>query len=101
MSRDRRGDGIQEVVSSILIGSTNRFDPSADPKGSAFSFAGDPDRHQNGSDDQRASVAAGQPLFHSNLPRLSHIPIQAEAGSMQTFVHRSTTVACSAFRSPA
>jgi len=23
MSRDRRGDGIQEVVSSILIGSTN------------------------------------------------------------------------------
>jgi hypothetical protein len=25
MSRDRRGDGIQEVVSSILIGSTNQF----------------------------------------------------------------------------
>jgi hypothetical protein len=25
MSRDKRGDGIQEVVSSILIGSTNSF----------------------------------------------------------------------------
>jgi hypothetical protein len=25
MSRDKRGNGIQEVVSSILIGSTNSF----------------------------------------------------------------------------
>ena len=48
MSRDRRGNGIQEVVSSILIGSTNsNHFRINDLAGSAVPI---PFRHQSSSD---------------------------------------------------
>jgi hypothetical protein len=39
MSRDRRGNGIQEVVGSIPISSTKEIKKLARPKGRAFQFA--------------------------------------------------------------